>query len=65
MNLQDFERTVARVTGESRREIRRRGFQPVLPDGEFGGSAGEDDGPTSVGLVDWDALEAERPVLFP
>lgn len=58
MSPLELERAVASVTGETRREIRRRGFQLVTPDAE---SAGDDD----VSVVDWDALEAERPVLFP
>lgn len=58
MSPVELERAVASVTGETRREIRRRGFQLVTPDTE---SVGDDD----LSVVDWDALEAERPVLFP
>lgn len=65
MNLSDLERAVARCTGETRREIRRRGFQPLPADAEPGLVAGDADEATAVGVVDWDALEARRPVLFP
>lgn len=60
MSPRELERAIAQATGETRREIRRRGFQP-LPVAE---SPPEVDEP-SVGLVDWDVLEAQRPVLFP
>lgn len=53
----ELERAVAEVTGETRREIRRRGFQ-LLSETEA-----TDD--VDAAVVDWDALEAERPVLFP
>lgn len=60
MSPRELERNVARITGETRREIRRRGFQamnlPADPDAE-------DDAEAAV--VDWDELESERPVLFP
>ena len=58
MSPLELERAVASVTGETCREIRRRGFQLVTPEAE---ASGDDD----VSVVDWDALEAERPVLFP
>lgn len=54
----ELEHAVASVTGETRREIRRRGFQLVTPEAEI---SVDDD----ISVVDWDALEAERPVLFP
>lgn len=57
----ELEQAVALATGESRREIRRRGFQPLVFDEEPSG--GELD--TELGVVDWDLLEAERPLLFP
>jgi hypothetical protein len=60
MSLRELVRDVARVTGETRREIRRRGFQPLTLPAE---SATDDDAEGTV--VDWDELEAERPVLFP
>ena len=53
----ELERAVAEATGETRREIRRRGFQ-LLSETEA-----TDD--VDAAVVDWDALEAERPVLFP
>lgn len=52
-----LERAVARATGESRREIRRRGFSVVdLWEPDF------DPEPNDLppGFVDWDALDAER-----
>lgn len=55
----ELERAVARATGESRREIRRRGFQPLVP--ELEAAVDGDDGV----VVDWDLLEAERLVVFP
>ena len=57
----EFERAVARATRETRREIRRRGFQPVYVGSEEP-TTQED---LRVGVVDWDALDAERPALFP
>ena len=59
MSPTELERAVATATGETRREIRRRGFQLVLPELDL--AADGDDG----AVVDWDALEAERPALFP
>lgn len=61
MGSREIEFAVAAVTGETRREIRRRGFQPLVLDGD----PNADDTPTTVGVVDWDALQAERVVLFP
>ena len=58
MSPTELERAVASVTGETRREIRRRGFQLVTPEFDI---AGDDE----ASVVDWDALEAEQPVLFP
>ena len=55
----ELERAVAQATGESRREIRRRGFQPLVPENE--GTADHDEGL----VVDWDAVDAQRLVLFP
>lgn len=57
----ELERAVARATRETRREIRQRGFQPVYVGSEE--PATDDD--LRVVVVDWDALEAERPTLFP
>lgn len=55
----ELERAVASATGETRREIRRRGFQLLMPERDL--AADGDD----ASIVDWDALDAERPVLFP
>ena len=60
MNLPELERAVARATGESRREVRRRGFHALA-----WSEARPDDDESNVGVVDWDLLEHERPVLFP
>ena len=60
MSPRELVHNVARVTGETRREIRRRGFQPRTLPAE---SAADDDAEGTV--VDWDELEADRPVLFP
>lgn len=59
MSPTELERAVASATGETRREIRRRGFQLVMPELDL---AADDD---AGSIVDWDALDAERPVLFP
>lgn len=61
MGSRELEFAVAAVTGESRREIRRRGFQPLVLEGE----PHADDAPTALGVVDWDALQVERLVLLP
>jgi hypothetical protein len=62
MSRISLERAVARATGESRREIRRRGFGLVnLLDVEFDREPND----LSPQFVDWDELEANRPVLFP
>ena len=61
MSRYELERAVALATGESRREIRRRGFQPLVLGEESSG--GELD--AELGVVDWDQLAAERPLLFP
>lgn len=55
-------RAVARATGETTREIRRRGFGPADPfEPEFDLEPDE----TSPQTVDWDALAQERHSLFP
>jgi len=59
MSPTELERAVAAATGETRREIRRRGFQLLTPELDL--TAHGDDG----SIVDWDALDAERTVLFP
>ena len=58
MSPYELERAVAQATGETRREVRRRGFQLVAAE-ESADEANEGT------VVDWDAVEAERPVLFP
>ena len=55
----ELERAIAQATGETRREIRRRGFQPLVPDYER--AADDDEGL----VIDWDVVDAERLVLFP
>ena len=53
MTRRDFEREVSEATGESMATIRSRGFSLVeVPDLE----------PL---VVDWDALDEERVVIFP
>jgi len=59
MSPTELERAVAAATGETRREIRRRGFQLLTPELDLTADGDE------VAVVDWDALDAERPVLFP
>ena len=61
MSPYELEQAVALATGESRREIRRRGFQPLV----FGEEPSSGELDTELGVVDWDLLEAERPLLFP
>ena len=57
-----LERAVARATGETLGEIRRRGFGPAdLYDVAF--DPEPDDLPPQI--VDWDELEAGRLVLVP
>ena len=62
MLIKDLERAVALATGETRREIRRRGFGLADPFGvEF------DPEPLDLPLhvVNWDDVDAQRPALFP
>lgn len=61
MSPSQLEQAVAEATGESRREIRRRGFQLCRPQDAL--DVDEDE--VAYSVVDWDALEAERPVAFP
>lgn len=58
MSPYELERAVAQATGETRREVRRRGFQLVTTEDTA-------DEANEGAVVDWDAVEAERPVLFP
>lgn len=60
MSPYELERAVALATGETRREIRRRGFQPLSLTDDVRG-----DDELKIGVVDWDLLQAERPLLFP
>jgi len=61
MTSYDFEQAVAQATGESRREIRRRGFQPLLFGPEERPAVNEE----SVRTVDRDDHSVERTVFFP
>lgn len=62
MTHRQLHRAVAVATGESLREIRRRGFSLADPD-EIGFDPEPDD--VSPQMVDWDALALERYALFP
>lgn len=62
MTHRQFSRAVAVATGESLREIRRRGFSPADPE-EINFDPEPDDAPPQT--VDWDALAHERWALFP
>jgi hypothetical protein len=57
-----LQRAVARATGESLREIRRRGFGLADP-AEVDFDPEPNDLPPQ--LVDWDELETERLALLP
>lgn len=62
MSRNRLQRAVARATGETLREIRRRGFGPADPP-EVDFDPEPNDLPPQV--VDWDLLALERPALFP
>ena len=62
MTQKDINRAVALATGESAREIRRLGFS-MADDLEKDFDNEPWDRPPSV--VDWDALDRQRPGLFP
>ena len=62
MNRRQFEMAVALATGESRREIRHRGFRLAAPRQLDQEPLFEDRPPM---IVDWDAVDACRPGLFP
>lgn len=62
MSPNRLQRAVARATGETLREIRRRGFGPADPP-EVDFDPEPNDLPPQV--VDWDRLAMERPALFP
>ena len=61
MTHSEVEKAVALATGETRREIRRRGFSIVQSeitlDAEYGIRAPQ--------MIDWDELDAMRVGLFP
>jgi hypothetical protein len=61
MTYRQFSRAVALATGESLREIRRRGFSPADPD-KIHFDPEPDQAPPQI--VDWDALALERCALF-
>ena len=62
MRQLSLERSVARATGETRREVRRRGFGPAdLCHVDFDPEPNE----LSPNVVDWDELESARLALFP
>lgn len=57
MRSRNFNQAVAQVTGEDFATIVRRGFSPYDPVTDIC----DDDFP----IIDWDALELQRTVLFP
>jgi hypothetical protein len=62
MNQSAINRAVARATGESVREIRRRGFSLVDPDESDFDPEPDDRQPQ---IVDWDTLDAQRHAVRP
>lgn len=61
MTQAEIDRSVRCATGESLREIRRRGFSEADPL-----QVGYDPEPYSApGIVDWDQLQSGRVALFP
>jgi hypothetical protein len=62
MTYRQLHRAVAAVTGESLREIRRRGFGLADPP-EVDFDPEPDD--LALQIVNWDALALERCALFP
>lgn len=61
MQTTPLEEAVARATGESLREIRRRGFGLL----NQSGMADLEPYDAAPGVVDWDELDAQRVALFP
>lgn len=58
MSQAELERQVSRLTGESLREVRRRGFSIVTPQlSVFDPDPGELSEPQ---FLDWDQVEADR-----
>jgi hypothetical protein len=62
MTYRQLQRAVAAATGESLREVRRRGFGPADP-ADVAFDPEPDDVPPQA--VDWDALAEERWALLP
>ncbi len=61
MNPSPIDRAVSRATGESVREISRRGFSLAdLIEVDY-----DPESEVSPQVVDWDELDAQRPSLFP
>lgn len=58
MSQAELERQVSRLTGESVREVRRRGFSIVIPQVSVFDPDADD--LTEPQIVDWDDLEANR-----
>ena len=60
MTQSRLDRAVARATGESLATIRSMGFSIAEPDAiDF------DNEPATPNVIDWDAVDAQRVVLFP
>lgn len=57
MTQQELDRSVASATGESLRNVRRRGFSVIQLDSPEPDFDPED---SAVQIVDWDALESRR-----
>jgi hypothetical protein len=64
MNQNAVYRAVAAATGESVRTIHQRGFSLANPEVVDHDPEPYDFDPESK-ILDWDALDAERPVLVP
>lgn len=58
MSQAELERQVSRLTGESVREVRRRGFSIVIP--QVSVCEPDADDLTEPQIVDWDDLAANR-----
>jgi hypothetical protein len=61
MQMTPLEEAVARATGESLREIRRRGFGLL----NQSGATEPEPYDNLPNIVDWDELDAQRVALFP
>ena len=62
MTQMEINRAVALATGESAREIRRRGFSLAT---SFDKDIDPEPWDRPPSVVDWDALDRQRPGLFP